>query len=374
MELIIDGNAFINVAMSVTKSMDAINHRTEVIYYTKDLFKDEYRLLERFENKFRDFSLIYLNSMLAPLGSNLSGVHIVFDSPSWRKKYIESFFEKTEFTKSGPVEFTYKSGRKYDDYQYLFFNYFYQKLIPALEKCKVQWYSATGAEGDDIIAHLCETIPNDIMIYSVDKDLKQLVSSIDKNIILIMPKQQSPHKKIFVSSNGLLIHESKVENDFFSLDEMKPATSPVESIISSFVNKDYVKYETGQIVEIFNKICLGDKSDKIPKIFKMSPIKVEKIINSLLEEFGDDLLSKLDSLNEEFITYFVDQIVIVNKITDPVKIGELREHLVFNIKITRLASSVFPEELQNNLKKLLVETSVFNIKEFTNFKNNPELI
>ena len=57
MELIIDGNAFINVAMSVTKSMDAINHRTEVIYYTKDLFKDEYRLLERFENKFRDFLL-----------------------------------------------------------------------------------------------------------------------------------------------------------------------------------------------------------------------------------------------------------------------------------------------------------------------------
>ena len=40
MDLIIDGNAFINVAINVTKSVSLKDKRTGDVYYVNDLFND----------------------------------------------------------------------------------------------------------------------------------------------------------------------------------------------------------------------------------------------------------------------------------------------------------------------------------------------
>ena len=375
MDLIVDGNAFINVAISVTKSLAMKDKRTADAYYVNDLFNDGgFMLKEHIRVSFRNFSFTYLNSLIAPIGTSLGSVHFVFDSKSWRKEYINSFFEKSTFTTtSAPVEFKYKGNRKYDDHHYLFFDYFQQVIIPALnEKCGVNHYRFKGTEGDDIIAYLCETLSQDILVYSVDQDLKQLVGIPNKNVLLIVPKQMSKTKKIFVPPTLIPEMADDEVDDFFSLNDAHIAGTSTDKIIKSFINKDYAEHTVDLSHEVLTKILLGDKSDHIPKITNISPAKAAKIIESLQSKFGESLISLLDDLNEEFILTVLEEVSIVNKLKDSDKIKELRDHLLFNIKIIRLTTKVFPDEIQDVLVSFFNEYQPlkFHAKEFVALKNN----
>lgn len=375
MDLIVDGNAFINVAISVAKSQAAKDKRTDEAYYVNDLFNDGgFILKEHIRTSFRNFCFTYFNSLIAPIGSSLDSVHFVFDSKSWRKEYISSFFERSDFkTTSAPTEFKYKGTRKYDDHHYLFFDYFQQVIIPALnEKCGVNHYRFKGTEGDDIIAYLCEKLSTDILIYSVDQDLKQLVGTPNKNVMLIVPKQMSKTKKIFVPSTLIPEMAEEEEEDFFSLTESHITGSSVDKIIKAFKNKDYAELPVDLTDDVLSKILLGDKSDNIPKLVNITPSKAKKIISNLQQKYGDSLISLLDELNENFILNFIEEISIVNKLKDTNKIEELREHLIFNIKIIRLSTQVFPDEIRDALVQFFGEYQVlkFNSKEFSTLKNN----
>jgi hypothetical protein len=179
MHLIIDGNAFINVAISVTKSVTSKDKSIGEVYYVEDLFNDGFRLKESVRLSFRNFCFTYLNSLITSMSSTPGKIHIVFDSNSWRKDYTNDFFKGSDFkTSAAPQEFKYKGTRKYDEFQYLFFDYFQQTIMPHLvEKCGINQYRFKGTEGDDIIAHLCEILNDDVLIYSVDQDLKQLTGT-----------------------------------------------------------------------------------------------------------------------------------------------------------------------------------------------------
>jgi len=375
MDLIIDGNAFINVAISVTKSVSFKDKRTGDAYYVNDLFNDgSFILKEHIKVSFRNFCFTYFNSLIAPIGSSLDRVHFVFDSKSWRKEYVSSFFEKSSFkTSSAPVEFSYKGKRKYDDYQYLFFDYFQQVIIPALStKCGVNYYRFKGTEGDDIIAYLCDHISSDILIYPVDQDLKQLVGRSDKNVLLIVPKQMSKTKKLFVSNTVIPELAEDETEDFFSLNDSHITGSSVEKLIKNLKSKDYAECVVDPIDEILSKILLGDKSDNIPKLINMTPSKAKKVISSISEKFGSLLLDQLDDLDETFLNSLLDEIVAVNKTKDQDKIDETREHLIFNIKIIRLSTKVFPDEILEVLDQFFKEHTMtkFDNREFSNLKNN----
>lgn len=375
MDLIIDGNAFINVAISVTKSVSLKDKRTSDAYYVNDIFNDgSFMLKEHIKISFRNFCFTYFNSLIAPIGSSLDRVHFVFDSKSWRKEYISNFFEKSSFkTTFAPVEFSYKGKRKYNDYQYLFFDYFQNVIIPALSsKCGVNQYRFKGTEGDDIIAYLCDKIKSDILIYSVDQDLKQLVGRSDKNVLLIVPKQMSKTKKLFVSKDLVPEFAEDEEEDFFSLSESHITGSSIEKLIKNLKSKDYSKLVIDPIDEILTKILLGDKSDNIPKLTNISPTKAKKIISSTLEKFDSQILSLIDGLDETFILFLLEQIITLNKIKDQDKIDETREHLIFNIKIIRLSPKVFPEDIRESLDQFFNDyvMTKFDTREFSNLKNN----
>ena len=97
MDLIIDGNAFINVAISVTKSLSTKDKRTGDAYYVNDIFNDDgFILKEHVRVTFRNFCFTYLNSLIAPISSSPERVHIVFDSASWRKEYTNEFFKNSQ--------------------------------------------------------------------------------------------------------------------------------------------------------------------------------------------------------------------------------------------------------------------------------------
>ena len=301
MDLIIDGNAFINVAISVTKAQSMGDKRSGDNYYVNDLFNDDAFILKKhIQISFRNFCFTYLNSLIAPIGNNLNSVHFVFDSKSWRKEYISSFFEKSDFkTTSAPTEFKYKGTRKYDDHQYLFFDYFQQILIPALSSnCGVNHYRFKGAEGDDIIAYLCNIIKNDILVYTVDQDLKQVIATPNKNVLVIVPKQMSKTKKLFLPAKFIPEPADEEVDDFFSLNDSHVSGSGIDKLIKTLKSKDYTAFTIDPTDEILTKVLLGDKSDNIPKLGGVSPSKAKKIISNLLLKYPNDLLEKIDLLDE----------------------------------------------------------------------------
>lgn len=379
MDLIIDGNAFINIAISVTKSLSQKDKRVGEAYYVNDLFSDGgFILKDQVKVAFKNFCFTYLNSLIAPISSSPEKIHIVFDSTSWRKDYTDRFFRNSEFkTSSAPTEFKYKGNRKYDDHQYLFFDYFQQVIMPALiERAGINHYKFKGTEGDDIIAYLCDVIEEDILIYSVDQDLKQLTGHSKKNVLLITPKQMAKTKRLFVPAQLVPTAADDEVDNFFSLNDVHITGATIEKTISNLMSKDYVEHKVDFVDEILSKILLGDKSDNIPKITNISPSKAKKVISSVQEKFGDRLIEQLDELNEELILGLVNEIKIVNKIKDQDKLDEVREHLLFNTKLIRLSVKVFPKEIRDLLDEFFstYESTTFNHKEFNNLKNNLSLL
>lgn len=374
MDLIIDGNAFINVAISVSKSVVGKDKRFGETYYVNDLFTNGFRLKEEIRISFRNFCFTYLNSLIAPIGSSLDRVHLVFDSKSWRKEYLVTFFEELEKTDVSDLEeFSYKGTRKYDEHQYLFFDYFQQTLLPELcEKCGVNYYRFREMEGDDIIAYLCEIINSDILIYSVDQDLKQLIASTDKNVLLIIPKQMSKTKKLFSPINLRPALATDEIDDFFSLSESHISGSSVETLIKTLKSKDYAEFKIDPQEEVLTKILLGDKSDHIPKIPGLTPSKAKKIIISINEKFGERTLYFMDKSDPEFIGFIVTQICETNKIKDQEKRDQVMTRLLLNIKLIRLSSQVFPTEIKGELDRFFehYQMSNFKAKEFTTLRYN----
>lgn len=380
MFLVIDGNAFLNVAISVTKSVAFKDKTIGEKYYVEDLFSDQKAILkEHVRISFRNFCFNYLNSIIAPVGNILSGVHIVFDSKSWRKEYVNSFFKNSDFkTKSAAVEFSYKGNRKHDEFQYLFFNYFQKALLPILRaRTGINSYRFKETEGEDIIAYLCEILDGDILIYSVDQDIKQLLANSKKNVLLMTPKQMSKSKKLYVPIT-LVPAVTKETDDFFSLSDEDISGSSLEKVINSLKSKDYVEHRINPFKELIEKILGGDKSDKIPRLDGMTPKKLSYLVSTISEKFGSSAISKLDELDPEFINFVVSEVCKVNKVQNEGHADELKKHLLFNIKIIRLSVKVFPDEIRNALVEFFSNTnnwnSSFNYREFTNLKNNQSFL
>lgn len=373
MRLIIDGNAFINVAISVTKNVTSRDQRVGDTYYVNDLFSDSgFILKEAVRVSFRNFCFTYLNSLIVPLGSSLSSVHIVFDSKSWRKEYISTFFKEVETKSHSLSEFTYKGTRKYEDMHYLFFDYFQKILVPAWQESSgVNCHKVEASEGDDIIAGLCERSDEDSVIYSVDQDLKQLVTGNGKNVVLLLPKQMHKFKRL-ISPLNLFKPEPASESlldDFFSLDSFD-SISQMERTIRALKEKDYVEQNVDSIDEILTKVLLGDKSDNVPKISGLTPSKASKVISAIRSEF-EYPLAMLDALDDTFIYFCVSQISIVTKTKDQSSLDHIKQHLIFNIRILRLSTNVFPEKIKEALGNHLdsYEVTKFNPKGFYDLKN-----
>lgn len=378
MDFIIDGNAYLNVAVNVTKNICFRDKSIGAKYFVNDIFNEGKSILkEQVKLEFRNFCINYLNSLIAPVSNKIHRVHLVFDSASWRKEYVDQFFDSSTFTTdSAPEKFKYKGNRKKDDNIYLFFDYFQTEIAKSLvDNCGMNYYRIWGTEGDDIIAYLCEKIDDDILIYTVDSDIRQLTYSHRNNIIVIYPKQTSGHKKICVPREFNPDPAIDEEDNFFSLTDSHIVKSKADQVLNTLKGKDYVEYRIDPVLEVFNKIFRGDSKDNIPKMDKMTPSKSEKLIREISLAYGESSIDLLDDSNEEFIDFVIQQISILNKIKDIDKLKEIRQHFLFNSKIIRLSSNLFPDKVKASLDSIKKsEFKKFSFKSFTNIKNNPSLI
>lgn len=347
MNIVIDGNAFLSVSTSIVKNILAKNRSVGERYYVGDLTSDKYILKEASKNEFRRFSLNYFGSILAPFKENIESVFIVFDSRSWRKAFI-----KQHVVDYGEGGFEYKADRKYDEKQHLFFDYFQEKIVPKLEEeYGVITSRVHGAEGDDIIAYLCENMPNeDICIWTVDKDLVQLVESQNRKVILLMPKMMTKFKKVYTTEEFSDIEEQEV--DLFNIDIKTIDNSAVVNVLTELLTKGYQHFKIDSTHEILQKILAGDKSDSIPRLHsKLTPSKVKKIILKVKETFDWGNVKKLiDQDDSEFTNFLVKVICETLKLDESSDSQTIRSNYIRNRTLIRLSTEFFPEDVLEEIQ------------------------
>ena len=366
MNIVIDGNAFLNVATSIVKNILLSDKRVGERYYVSDLTDDDKFILKQAsKDAFRSFSLNYLGSILAPFKDNISSVFFVFDSKSWRRQYIREHVES-----HGEGDFAYKGNRKYDEKIYLFFDFFQQEILTELsEEYGVISNRVLGAEGDDLIAYICENIQEDICIWSVDKDLIQLLESGKRKIILITPKMMTKFKKIYTTEDFDKIEPKEV--DLFNLELSDLDNSSVVNILNDLTKKDFIHFPVDPTLEILIKFLGGDDSDNIPRVHpKMTAGKVTKAIDKIKESYDwSNIKPAIDSNDSGFTELLVNSICETLKINDPGERLTIQNNLNRNRTIIRLHTAVFPERI---LTEIVSQVKFDNRRRFdySKFKKN----
>jgi hypothetical protein len=346
MNLVIDGNAFLNVASSIVKNILLQDKRIGEKYYVSDLTDDDKFILKQAsKDSFRSFSLNYFGSILAPFKDNISSVFFVFDSKSWRRQYIKEHFEF-----HGEGDFAYKGKRTYDEKIYLFFDYFQQEILPSLaEEYGVIHNRVLGAEGDDLIAYICENIQEDICIWSVDKDLIQLLESEKRKVILITPKMMTKFKKIYTTEDFDKIEPKPV--DLFNLEMSAIDNTSVINVLHDLTKKDYKHFPVDPTLEILTKFLGGDSSDNIPRIHpKMTASKVTRTLDRLKEQCEwNSIKPAIDSNDPVFTDLLINIICESLKINDPGERQTIQNNLGRNKTIIRLHTNVLPIKLRSDI-------------------------
>lgn len=380
MDFIIDGHAFLNVSLNVTKNMVFRDRTLGNKYWVDDIFNEGKHILkDQVKTYFRNFCLSYLNSLIYSVSSKTDRVHLVFDYKSWRKKYINDFFSDNNFESELSVDtFEYKANRKRNDIDYLFSEYLINELVPILEKeAGINKYMMKGAEGDDLIALLCESIKGDVIIYTVDGDILQMLHNKEKNVFILYPKQRSKHKKLYVSDNIILTKESK-SSDFFDIPDSSITESNHDYVVSSLTNKDYVKYELNPTELILTKIFRGDKKDNISRMTKMTPKKTQSLLITIKDKYGSECLHTFANLSDDLVNFVADEIMKLHKIKedDQASRNDIITHFKLNTKLILLNSKLFPEYLVKEFKDDYFNRDInkFNYKKLFELKNNPHLI
>ena len=366
MNLVIDGNAFLNVASSIVKNILLQDKRVGEKYYVSDLTDDDKFILKQAaKDSFQRFSLNYLGSILAPFKDNISSVFFVFDSKSWRRQFIREHFES-----HGEGDFSYKGNRKYDEKIYLFFDYFQQEILPELsDDYGVIYNRVLGAEGDDLIAYICENIQEDICIWSVDKDLIQLLESEKRKVILITPKMMTKFKKIYTTEDFDKIEPKEV--DIFDFEMSAIDNSAIINILNDLTKKDYKHFPVDPILEILTKFLGGDGSDNIPRVHpKMTASKITKTIEKIKESAEwKNIKSAIDSNDPEFMDLLVNSICECLKIKEPGERQTILNNLTRNKTIIRLHTNVLPDRLRIEIQSA-VKLDHRRRFDYSKFKKN----
>jgi 5'-3' exonuclease len=363
MNIIIDGNAFLNVVTSIVKNILLKDKRVGEKYYVSDLLSDnEFILKQASKDAFRSFSLNYLGSIFAPFKDNISSVFFVFDSKSWRKKFI-----KDHFAEHGSGDFNYKGQRKYDDKIYLFFDYFQSEILPDLcDGYGILVNRVQGAEGDDLIAYICENLEEDICIWSVDKDLTQLLESSRRKVILLMPKMMTKYKKLYTTED-FTFEATSAETDLFNFETTSIDNSTLSNVVDDLLRKDYQHLRVDPTLDILTKVISGDSSDNIPRAHpKLTASKVSKVIENLKEKFKwSEIKSKIDQNDQDFSKHLIDVICETVKVSDPGEAQEIRTNISRNKSIIRLKSEFFPTEIRDAISS---SVKLENRRRFNYFK------
>lgn len=356
MDLLIDGNALLNVITNVVVYSIRNNNNFDMSFIVVDgktILKDSSKQF------FRNFTLKYLTSIITPMRHALSNVYITLDATSWRKYYIEKYFQRHVEVPG----FTYKGHRKVDDAKkelFMFFDYFKDEILPELLALNgIHVIRVKGAEGDDVIAVLDDMIKNDKVIWTVDSDINQFVKYDDNYTIVMGPKSKNKLRRLILPKG---YDQSKSLLDF-SVDNYG-LSQFVKYLVSE---KEYEAIVVEPNEFTMRKIIMGDlKSDNIPGIYvKISKTgkrmgitdsKADKIIQTLAERFDKNKwLQLIDEKNPDMISAVTEITAAVVGVSSKEEKQEIRDCFELNSRIIRLSMPMIPSELVEMIKYKFTE-------------------
>jgi len=347
MNIVIDGNAFLNVSVSIVKNMLQKDKRIGEKYFVNDLLDDsKFMLKQQAAVTFRNFVINYFSSIVSPFKGGTGAVFFVFDSKSWRKEYIKQFFKKEDRPDD---QFEYKANRKYDDKIYLFFELFQTEILSELKGMGAVSARVVGAEGDDLIAHIIDNFQGDFCIWSVDKDLIQLLESGNRSIILVTPKMMTKNKRVFIANKKKELAPVDIFNFESAVDN-----SNIDEILRELTQRDFVKYEVDPAEELLTKILGGDSSDSIPRVHpKMTKTKLEAVVSLVKEQDGDSslIVHKLRTNDPYIKDSIIEKSINELKITSQEAQDQFRRTLDFNIRLICLSIDHVPAKLSGSIRE-----------------------
>lgn len=347
MEFIFDGNAMLHVATrqaidifkkSYSGELESVNNENTPL---TDFLKKEYK----------QTILNYMNSFVSNFYQIVSHIHIVLDNISWRGEYVNKFFERNP----DHIKFQYKGKRKADKEYILlnkFFQQFHDEIVPILKGLPgVYVYSTIGAEGDDIIAYLVDKFKEeDIVIFTGDTDIGQLTTDVNRKVILLGPKHITT-KKRRISVN----ETTKAMNFKYNIQ----LNDVIDNLLRSTI---YEKIKLNPGKNLLIKIVTQDTSDNTGSIYvrtnkkgeavNITNTRGERFLTPIFEKYKDnEILNKLDTLDEEFFNDLVSTIVTEFKIPVEPKedydniVSQIKKNYERNVKLIRLSKHHIPEML-----------------------------
>lgn len=369
MNFVIDGNALLNVITSAL-----IYNASQEIGDIYELDENDNKVIsDTIKVKFDSFVKNFTKNIIYPFKNHIDRLFLTYDMPNWRKLYVNWYFEKTENSDQQP--FVYKE-KKHNDKQKLhrqqvrdLITYFHEKILDDfIELPGVETLQVHGAEADDIIMYLCNKLKDEnIVIWTVDTDLTQLIERGERSVFILTPKQQKSRKKVYVTNE--FFNPKTKEQDYllFEFDKF----DPVDIIDYLRESKEYQIIEIDPIRDIIIKVISGDKkSDNIPSIYtwenngrnmSLTPKKAGEIIDELMSEHNwniHDILDKLDSRDVFLIVNIINKVFEKYKALnaeDTDKRVEITKNLKLNIKLIRLTMDNVPGPILDRIDTQYIE-------------------
>jgi len=363
---VIDGNFFLFKTLSVTGVFDE--------KYPRFIKGDDEVKREEDKNVLLGKLTMDLCADIRKSASLIEDLIITYDDYSWRNDFFQENAYKfatnipEESQSDATAEIDYKGTRKKDkevDWSAIYDTF--EMFLKDVESiANVKWLRVSGCEGDDLVFGISayyNAIGKNVMIYSGDNDLKQLIS----------------HNS---TTNAFTIHHKKTESKIV----MHPLTarwlsenkSVIRGKLNAFRNNNDIKLSAELPYEIlFDKIFCGDKGDNVlsimeePRKYKSGKKKGQwktvrmtpSIVKKVKEEIEHNNYSVADFFNDTFISTLANSAHRNFKPTLQFPV----EHIINNIKINRdlmmlhkrcLPHSIY-ESMMNEIEKL---PEVVNLK------------
>lgn len=320
------------------------------------------------EQMCRELQLLILKSINRVLKqfTDIDNIIFVSDGGSWRAnldipEYIYKDLEENQSAK-------YKGQRHLDEsYNWDMIFSYYEELIDLLSKNNITTCRVQNIEGDDWCWYWSTKLNQEgtnVMIWSMDKDLTQLVKTNDQNGIFTI---------CWNDRTGLTCEKKEQEEDplqFFFNDLSKEHNS---RILDHIMNKCKNINPIVPKEIVIDKIIRGDKGDNVFPIIMKKSNKADS--NKKFRVGVKDIDFSLNLDNNDDIKNYIHNLVNSKKYLGKINKSEedIYDHFKYNYKLVGLNEDNYPEDILENMNSYtgyIVNNNVSDALSYLTAKSN----
>ena len=303
---------------------------------------------------------------------DIDNIIFVSDGGSWRNSIdIPQFLVEEKEKENVPVE--YKGQRKLpDDVDWKIIFGYYEELIELLNQNHITACRVQNIEGDDWCWYWSKKLNEDgtnVIIWSMDKDLTQLVSYDEKSCVFTVCWNDKTG--LFIKEMDNLNNDNVDPLDFFFNDLYKQTNI---DLFDNLMNKCLKVTQINPNAVVIDKIIRGDKGDNIfPIILKKSNKEdSQKLFRVSQRDIDFDLDINNDNNVKEYLHNIMSSKKYFNKMVNNDEINVF-DHFKYNYKLVVLNENNYPQPILDEMNSYMnynVNNNVSNILQYLNARND----